>query len=205
MLHMNKILWIANAIAYLFAFVTGFVVSKFIDLPSISINEKVDVVAVLQIVATFVAAFLVARVLDKQKQDDRIEKDLILKRIEDVYLRVEQNYVHVLDGKIEYAAAAAQIKRILTTVSSVMKLLEARKISISERSANAVITNIRKLRDLLTDTPNIKEHEIAEARLSIQVKDGIIHLSKDRLIQIESEYEKIKDSILVLQLEINKA
>lgn len=205
MLQMNRIVRLAKAVAFLCAFAAGFVIAKFLNVPFFSISEKVDVVAALQILSTFAAAFLVAKVLDKQKQDDRIEKDLLLKRIEDVYIRVEQNCAQVLDGKIEYVEAAAQIKRIRSTIDRIVKLLNSRKINIGNECVNEVISHIKALRDLLTKTPIIPEGEIAKTDLPIQVKNGIIHLSKSQLIQIESKYEKLKDSLLALQLAINKA
>jgi hypothetical protein len=57
---------------------------------------------------------------------------------------------------------------------------------------------------LLTDSPKIPVDKINQTDLPIEVKNGIIHFNQERINLIETKYDQIRDSLIELQLEINK-
>ena len=60
------------------------------------------------------------------------------------------------------------------------------------------------MRDILTDTPKMSEEEIKNSELPIEVKDGIIHFNRQRIAQIESKFDVIKDCLFELEIRINQ-
>ena len=182
----------------------GFVGGKLINISYFKIEEKVDLFNIISIVATLFAAWYVVKVLDKEKEESRTEKDLILRRTEDIYQLISENHQKVSTGQIPYQEASSHLKRINTSISSIYRILEKLSLNVDVDLKANIIGNSRQLRELLTNTPLISEQQIQGSNLPIEVINGIIHLNNNRITEIETEYDKLKDNILLMQLSINK-
>ncbi len=186
-------------------FVVGVVAGKLIDLPYFKIQKKIDLISIISISATLFAAWYIAKIIDKEKVENRSEKDLILKRTEDIYKLVDESYQKIVLGKIVFQEAATHLKRINISIGGIYRTLDQVNLVTDLKIRANILSNTRKLRDLLTNTPILDDGQIQGSNLPIEIKHGIIHLNKNRIAEIESEYDKLKDNILLMQLSINRA
>ena len=189
-------------------FITGFDVGKFVNnIPYFKIDEKISLVELLSIATTLFAAWYIAKVIDKEKTDNRNEKDLILKRLDGIFQIIEDSNLKVSTGVIPYQEATSFIKRINDSLTNVCTILKSTTLIINEELKENILQNTRKLRDLLTDTPmsKINASPTQSTIIALEVKDGIIYYQAGRLSEIEIEYDKLKYNFLLFQLAINKA
>jgi hypothetical protein len=192
---------------------TGIVIGKCVNFSFFKVDSNINLVDVLTIVTTIYAVWYVSKVLDKEKQDKRTEKDLILKRTEDIYNLISNMREKVLRGNVPYSEASSHLKRISVSISDTYNILKSLKLSVSDEGRKNLLSNVRALRNLLTNTPiaNIvvqndqTTQQNPNSALPIQVINGVIHFNNNRIIEIESEYDKFKHNILLMQLSINKA
>src|SRR5258706_6320244 len=97
---------------------TGFVVGKIFSVSYFSIDTKINIIDVLSILTTLFAAYVLSTVIDKEKEDHRTEKDLILKRIEDIYQLIEDTNLKLTASTVPYQVAASKIKRIYISLKT---------------------------------------------------------------------------------------
>lgn len=183
----------------------GVVVGKFVNIGYFSIDEKVNLIDIVSICVTMFAAWYITDVLETEKQDNRTEKDLIIKRTEDIYQLIDDSHQKVITGNIPFQDATTHLKRINVSLKSIYKVLTTTGLITDETLKGQLFLHTRKLRDLLTNTPVIDTEQIQGSNLPISVVNGIIHLNQNRIAEIETEYDKLKDNILHLQICINKA
>lgn len=187
------------------SFVIGVVFGKLVDVKYFKVDENINIIDVISVAVTIFAAYIVTKVLDKEKQDNRTEKDLIIKRTEDIYQLIDDSNIRVVSGAIKYQEAASHFKRINVSLHCIYRIMSNTKIETDEQLKLSIFGSTKKLRDLLTDTPKITESDIQNSNLPNEVKDGMVHLTQNRIVEIETEYDKLRDNILLLQLAINKA
>jgi len=182
----------------------GILIGKFYNFPHFEISKDIDLTSLLSIVVTIGLAIFITVYFDKRKSDNRIEKDLILRRVCNIYEITSELQKESVSGTIPYTEAASSIKRINTALKSIYKTVEKCQFSIKDDIKERLKDAIGDLRDKLTDTPKMNEEQIQNSELPIEVKDGIIHYNRHRIAQIESKFDVIKDSLLELEIRINK-
>lgn len=182
----------------------GVVLGKFIDFPYFEISKKVDLINALSILVTILIAVLITVFFDKRKNDNRIEKDLILRRVDNVYEITNDLQKESISGEIPYTEAASMIKRINTSIQSIYKTVEKCQFTIENDIKESIKNAISDLRNILTDTPKINEEKIEKSDLPIEVKDGVISYNRQRIGQIEAKFDGLKDCLLELEVRINK-
>ncbi len=141
---------------------------------------------------------------DKRKSDSRIEKDIILRCVDNVLDITNELQKESVSGTIPYTEAASAIKRINTSMQSIYNTIEKCQFTIKNDIKESIKNTIGALRDIMTDTPKINEEEIEKSDLAIEVKDGIIFFNRQRISQIESKFDVLKDCLLELEIRINK-
>ncbi|MCE3295292.1 MAG: hypothetical protein K0R65_1006 [Crocinitomicaceae bacterium] len=186
------------------ALLGGIIIGKLIDFTYFKVEKTINLIDILSIIVTVLAAYFVTKILDKEKQDYRTEKDLIIKRTEDIYQLLEDSHGKVVTGLIKYQEAASHCKRINVSLSCIYRIMNNVNLNVDIALKKDVLDNTKKLRDLLTDTPKISEDQIQSSNLPSEVKDSFVHLTQNRILEIEAMYDKLRDNILLLQLDINK-
>lgn len=201
----GKSKYVIGACLLFATFSIGIVVGKLVDFKYFKVDNNINIIDVISVAVTIFAAYIVTKVLDKEKQDNRNEKDLIIKRTEDIYQLIDDSNNKVIIGAIKYQEAASHFKRINVSLNCIYRIMTNTKIETNDQLKKDIFGNTKKLRDLLTDTPKISETDIQNSNLPNEVKDSIVHLTQNRIVEIETEYDKLRDNILLLQLTINKA
>lgn len=204
MLQMKKIKnKIILAGIYLSVFFAGFIVSKFIDFPHFEISKSIDLVNILSLFVTIWLAILITTIFEKRNGDYRIEKDLIINRIGNIFEIASTLQIESITGKIPFTEAASSIKRINTALVSIYKIVDKCHFDISDLIQQKLSSNLSELRETLTNTPRLSEEQIIATELPIEIKDGMIYFNRDRIAQIEVKFDNLKDILLELQIEIN--
>ena len=199
---MKKIIKIALFIIILLA---GVLIGRLIkDWPLFVIEYKLSVTHLASILSTVFIAILISYYFDNEKHDNRKEKELIIKRVDDIYTLIENISVKIEDGSISYQQAASKVKRINLAFINVFDILKSSKIKLKQDFKSEFLDKSKALRDLLTKTPVFTEEQLIGTDLPIEVKDGIINYNESRIAEIDTLFEKIKGQIVKLQLTINK-
>ena len=185
-------------------FVIGFLIAKFFDFPFFEISKKIDLVSISSIIVTVWLAIVISTVFDKRKSNFRMEKDLVIRRVESIYNIVNKLQVEAITGEIAYTEAASSIKRINTSLKSVYSLINQCQYDIDDTIKDKFQTSLSELRNVLTNTPRIIESEIKKADLPMSVKDGVIYFNRQKISDIESKFDALKDLLLGFQIDINK-
>ena len=180
---------------------TGFLLGKFVSFKHFIIDEKIDLVALSSIIAMLFVAYVITKSINKEEK----AKSLILQRVEDIFRFTRDSHQKMLSKSVKYQAAAEQMKNIYMEIDSIFRISEKVGIKKDVELEKTIKSNVRKLRDLLTKTPQISSTQMQSSKLPITVQDGIIQLTKERQIQIDKEYKNLKDNIILLQLSINKS
>ena len=204
---MQKMKCLTNILKVIFCLcliVIGIVIGKFLNFQYFEISKEIDLVNITSIITTILLAILITLLFDKQKSDNRIEKDLILRRIDNIYAITNELQKESILGEIKYTEAASSIKRISTSIQSIYKTVNKCQFTIKEDIKTLIKNAISELRNILTDTPKITDKQIESSDLPIEVKDGIIKYNKERINQIEARFDTLKDCLLELEIRINK-
>ncbi|MBU2949708.1 hypothetical protein KO493_03240 [Tamlana agarivorans] len=185
----------------------GFILSKYFQIPHVTLAKEVDGVNLLAILVSIVIAYVFYKYFDKAKENRVREKELIIARVEEIYQYVKETSNKINDKKIEYTQATSSLKRLVIQIKSIEKLLNIADIQINNECRKEIIEITRSLRELQTDSPSksIYADDLESIDLPIKVKEGIIFYSESRFNEINSEYDKLKNKILEYQLVINRA
>lgn len=182
----------------------GVIIGKFINFPHFVISKDIDLINILSIIVTIGLAVAITTFFDKRKSDYRTEKDLIIKRVDDIYNICSILQTEAISGNIEYTEAAYSIKRINVAINSVYALINMSNFNVEDGTKNNFKTSISELKDILTNTPKISEKEVELSEIPISVKNGVIHFNRERISQIEMKFDKLKNLLLEWQIMINK-
>jgi len=198
----NKLI---NFFICLFLISFGFILGKIFDFWYFKIDDMVQISDLLSIAATLFAAYLITTVLDTRKQDKRIEKDLILKKTEDIYQMISKMCDKVINISITYQEASSFPKMVYTSIKVIFNAINSLKLDVDNDMLTPIKTSIRNVRELLTSTPIVNDPILKGSQNPIKVENGMITFSQNRVLEILSECEKLKQHIFRLQLEINRS
>ena len=183
----------------------GFVTSKTISFHHFKIDSDINLLDLASIFITIMLAYLVYAILDKNKEDRVKEKELILKRVDDIYTYIELNQYKIVNGSVKYSDYASFIKRCNNQVSNIEDFIKLTKIQLNIQCKDEIFANTRDLKNLMTNT--LTNEEIIKLNLEtnpIIVEAGNVTYSDERLEQIELKFEELKNTIIKYQLIINR-
>jgi len=189
---------------YVTLIVFGYAISRFVNLPHFEVSKTIDISNVITLIVTAWLAILISTVFEKQNNDNRIEKNLIITRVDNVFDMAASLQLESNSGTIHLTEASSSIKRINSSLISIYKIVDKCQFSITDDIKERIKNNISDLRSFLTNTPVITDEELTSKDLPIKIKDSIVHYNKDRISQLEVKFDELKDLLLELQIEINK-
>lgn len=100
------------------------------DIGTIELETKINVLDALSLVATIVVGIYIAKILEKEVQDKRIEKDLYISKINSVeYIlnTIESLIESSKDTEIQYGRIVNMMHRCRIKKSDVFNTLEKKK------------------------------------------------------------------------------
>lgn len=142
--------------------------------------------------------------MDKEKDANSREKDLLINRIEELYQVIKDQSYTLVDDQLHYTTAAAYSKRIRLQLTAIIQLTEQANLKIDKALTDRCHVEIKKLKEKLTDTPRL-DLETEEEEAPVKVSKGVIYYSESRRLEVESQYDSLMNEILSLQLHLNRA
>ena len=166
------------------------------------IKKEIDLLNILSLLTTIIIAILVSIVISKEREKDRIKKNLIIKRIDDLVLLIDSLHKSLFDAKIKLTSIFSILKRINTTMNCLKYI--CCKIDDSDNKIEKNMTLIKEIKTDLTYTEIKKNIAIDKSMLPIYVEDDFCHYSPQRIQEVETKIEKLKNQLFNLQIFINE-
>lgn len=188
---------------YLSFIACGYVIARFIEIPYFEISKTIDGSNILTLIVTAWLAILVTTVFEKQNNDFRVEKDLIITRVGNIYDIADSLQLESNTGCIHITEASSSIKRINTALNSIYKIVGKCHFNINDDLKERLKISLVEIRNTLTNTPSVSDELLNLKDIPIKIKDSIIHFNKERVSQLEVKFETLKDLLLELQIYIN--
>jgi hypothetical protein len=192
---------IINIVWYIVIFSIGITIGKLFNWGYFELSKEVSIIDALTLFATIGVAIYVVKILEKEVQDVRIEKELYIAKIVEVESIVKDFEILVEEkgssyNKINNRINSCRMKkgRIFNTIKENLKQIKNKDFDGFEKE----ITNgINSLKRLLTETPAVKESNPA-----ISVKKDIVSYSPNRIIEINTEINSISDNLFKVKVRI---
>ncbi len=200
-----------NFFDYLLGFAVfgiGFVCSKSFSSERFSVVNDLNIIDLVSLLLTPILAYIVYSVLDKNKEDRSKEKDLIIKRIDEIYEYIDANYIKTVSNEnLNYSSIITSLKRMNMQIKNSKKLLQLANIQIEEIFIDEILSVIKELKDLETNIlTNAQVQLLPSNQINpIIVTNGTVNYSNLRLDEIEEKFDELKNKVMGYQFRINRA
>jgi hypothetical protein len=151
-MRMKKAWYTAISIVYtIIVLIIGILIGKTVQRWAV-LKVKTDVdtvgaaVSLISMLVTLGIAYWVASILESKKEANRVEKDLIIRRIEGIYDLIEETSIKVGTQEIDLIVAVSNIKRISVGIIAIISAVNKTKITIEDLHQTNIITAIRSLK-----------------------------------------------------------
>lgn len=183
----------------------GFAIAKLFNVfPYFLVNKNIDILNLLSLLFSVLIFYFIYSFVDKEKDANSREKDLLINRIEELYQVIKDQSYTLVDDQLHYTTAAAYSKRIRLQLTAIIQLTEQANLKIDKALTDRCHVEIKKLKEKLTDTPRL-DLETEEEEAPVKVSKGVIYYSESRRLEVESQYDSLMNEILSLQLHLNRA
>lgn len=193
--------------SYILLLVVGIIVGVFIQLTyafPICFNPQIGLIDVLELFVTIFLGIYIARIIEKQIQDKRVEKDILLKRIEQIEFLIEEFEKIEIGVPQTYTQITHRISKAREKKNRMIKSIQQKTINnklihpqineIQEKLKN----DFKTLKLLLTNTPaQISNHP------EVKIENGNIVYYESRLNEINATLFDVNDRLLELKLIVN--
>lgn len=191
-----------SILIYIVILAIGFLIGKTSTFQHyFEIENKINIIDVFSVLATLAAAYWIAKVLDKEKEDFRESKNLILRRSSEINDSVVEFVNLCRNTSFPLNDITATIKRISLSLTSIQEILKTEGLTTDDVLLNKIRNLLRDLSVLLTFTPY---QQPVNAIVPITINNGIITITPFRLNEVEIKFEEIKNNLLRYELFINK-
>lgn len=194
--HNHRVLYVIIGILI---FAIGVTIGKLIDWGYFILNKEISIIEALSLFATIGAAIYIANVLEKEVQDKRNEKDLLLKRSEEISKKIDDCLDTISVDNIPFFKVTHGIQRLTLSIRYVLEAIARSKKTFESDLGSTYMEDIRFLRQFLTDTPKGNS-----TNPDLSIENDLIRISPRRQILIEMKLEELKNKLFVLQIEINR-
>ena len=193
---------IINIIGYLVILSIGMTIGKLLNWGYFELSKEVNIVDALTLFVTIGVAIYIAKILEKEVQDVRIEKELYIAKITEIESILKDFEILVEEkdssyNKINNRINSCRMKKgsIFNTIKENLKQVKTKDFDNFEKG---ITDGINSLKRLLTETP-----AVAEENPAISVKKDIVTYSSNRIIEINTEINSISDNLFKIKVRIN--
>lgn len=191
---------IINTLIYFIIFCVGCCVGELIDWGYFILSKEISIIDALSLFLSLGCAIYIAKVLEKDIQDDRIEKDMFIAQVENIETTLIE-LLNKLNGstynEITSLYSKSNIKR-----HKLFKKIDSFKKSVFKVDdiKKSLDLKFKQLKPLLTYTA-----VVPETTPDVEIKRGKITYSSQRIVQINDSIECIQDELFKLKIIMNKA
>ena len=179
-------------------FVVGLGVRSDLDL-DLRLDNTIDPVALLSLGCTVVLVWVVASILDKEKEAEKSAKEILLKRAEELYSLVSQSATSARAGTLSYRQSAHLIKRLEMTINRLWRLLLSAGVTCDTAVKESLLTHMEALDVLLTDSP---AQAASTKVVPLKVENDILQFSADHAVKVEAAFADLRDKLTELEFAI---
>jgi hypothetical protein len=176
----------------------GILVGKILFIPGISIQREINPVHALSIISTLFVAIVISILFAQEKDKNKGRKEIVLNRVCAGLEICDSLFGKINDNKIEHSQAVSIFKRIGIVTKCVFYACNKieLKLTMNEDKFNE---QAKRVKDLMTNTPIIPENVNTPP---IKTTKGIVEYNSNRIAEIETELEKLRNMFLELQIDI---
>jgi len=157
-------------------------------------DNEVNIVQFLNVIITFVIAYFVTIVIQRENQNEARYKDLLLKRIEEVEgIMSLFSSVKNKENFNEFVSILTRFKRKLKNISNVLVKIGLQK---KDNSVDVIVKQLWENSSILLDLTTYTPQE------GVIIYDSIITFTEDHVRKINNQYDKIIDQLDLLRLSI---
>jgi len=178
--------------------VIGILIGEMCIIPGLTIQKEINPVHAISIFTTILIAILVSIIFDKEKEKNNSEKQLIVNRINSALEIADLLHSKVAEKQIELSSAVSIIKRINITVSCIYKTLELVKLKVTPDKSECQ----GRIKDLNVSMTYTSVCDKGKPSPHIAVIKGILTYSPQRVSELETQIEHLKNMLLELQVHI---
>lgn len=193
----NLLLWLFLCTV---ALAFGFFAGRFFAVPYFRLDPMINIMDLFSILATIGAALILAVVVDKQKQDGRVMKDLFINRASKIDSILEQLEDATSSGSFQLQVVVANHKRLNVKFRELCLQLNSQGILVPKSLGTLMQDELKTLKNLLTNSPTT-----GTPNPSIVVTQGVVTLNSTRLDQAKTSLSNVGDHLFTLQLHINRS
>lgn len=178
----------------------GVGIGKFLSWPYFEFSKEINIVDFLNIFITIALTFYVARILNKRLKQEQFKSDLYTAKISEIENQLKQIENLLVDNKIEYQKINTIVHIIGLEKNALFASLTNCQIVNDEflKIKENLKTKHKDFKVLLTDRPINKQD------ISVIVKNNIISYSIDRIAEIVTTINLIKEDYFELKVLLNK-
>jgi hypothetical protein len=193
---------IVNAIIFITIFAIGITLGKLCNWGYFELSKEISIIEALTLFVTIGLAIYIAKIIEKEVQDIRMEKELYVAKLSEIETILTSFEELVEERNVSYTkinnrihSCRIKINNLFANLKSNFKKLKSEDVSLVDEKVNE---RIKILNRLLTETPAVP---IETPELS--VKDGLANYSSQRIAEICSEITAINDLLFNLKIRIN--
>lgn len=199
----NKIInFLFYLILFSFGLWAGFYLLLLLIGNGISVSKQVNLSLnpfdLISLVVTIFLAVYVIKKLNKESEAERIEKDLLIEDLGNFKTEFGKEIIEILkQSSLKLIFVNSRLKTLRMRFHSTTNLIEKYKPLNDPSVVARLDTDIRDVRDLLTDNPE-------GAKGNLEISGGRISLEAERKSQIEAIPNKVSEGIFQIIVEINR-
>lgn len=194
---------LAFSVAFAFVFLIGGCIlgAALVKDEAISFDSSVNVGQLLTILTTLIVALFVTTYFQRQLQNNKVEKDIILGNLD--WILTSLDSFDKLKQSTELTEITASLKQLSIRCTSISELLT--EFNYPAHWSFDFERIIAELRKLCTDTPITKLEEHAmEQCTSAEVRDGIISFTSERKNIIDNKVMQLRQQVFRGKIIINR-
>lgn len=201
---MNKKI-MTKYIVWFVIFSVGICVGKLLNWGYFILSNEVSIIDAITLFVTVGCAIFIAKVLEKEVQDDRIEKDLFLNQTNQLEVFIAEMEKCIESSDSLYTNIVKFYSSSNRARNKLFKRIEEHNIQLSKnqslnKTKKDLENHFKSLKPLLTYTPVIQT-ELPD----IIVEAGRIRYSESRLAEIKNELTNIYDCLFTIKIIINRS
>lgn len=195
---------ITKYILWIVIFCVGICIGKLLNWGYFTLSKEVSIIDAITLFVTVGCAIFIAKVLEKEVQDDRIEKDLFLSQASQLEFFLGEIEKNIESPDCLYSNIVNFYSSANKTRNKFFKRIDAHNIRLSKsQTLNEIKKELenyfKSLKPLLTDTPVIQT-DLPD----IVVESGKIKYSESRLTEIRNELTNIYDCLFAIKIIVNR-
>lgn len=194
----NKLRVFGHIVLCLLCVVIGFFLGKIVMVPGVTCSKEINPLHGVSILFSLFAVIYVALMLDKYKESQRKQRELIYDRIDDLLVCV--NSINLEEESICLTKVNIALKKMWVMSTYVSKFIKLMNLPKNNFEHTFKVSH-KELRELLTNTPVTS---IENEDPPIKCERGILIYNYARRGDIEANIDTIKNLIFDLQFNIAK-